>query len=468
MRDNPLKTKQLSIQERKSLMSHDNANIPTCQAIVASSDDLHALLEQASRRLPIAQPKRGRPPTLTRPHLALAILMCLLQGWHSQLQVWREIAGKHVGPFAPLPLSDEAVYKQLARNGVACLQQLFDHVSLWLRQRLIAHEDRSLAPFAREVLALDESTLAQVGRWLPWLREVPTGHSRLLAGRLCCLFDLRRQQWAQVALLPEAKANCKLYAPEIVQQVRKGSLLVFDRGYLSFPLFDQLTGEGIWWLTRYANKVNYQIVHVYYHADGVLDALVQLGSPKGDRAAYTVRLISVRVRGKTCTYLTNVVDPHLLPLDEMVRLYARRWDIEVAFRLLKDHLPANDIWSAKWQVIAVHIWACLILAQLFHGLQIELAAQAGVELFDVSVHLLVRYAVAQMREGRLPFGGDVLSYARRTRIIRPSTRLPYQAPHLSWQEICWPATVLVWHREPHYRQRNCGPMSQRSRKRPPC
>jgi len=448
-------------------MNHHSAKSPVCQAIVPSGNDLQALLCCASRHLPLAQPKRGRPPALTRPHLALGILMCVLQGWHSQLQVWRLLVGNHVGPFAPLPLCDEAVYRQLARNGLSCLQQLFDHISLWLRERLIAHEDRSLAPFAREVLALDESTLAQMGRWLPWLAEVPTGHSALLAGRLCCLFDLRRQQWGHVALLPEAKANCKLYAPQIMQQVRKGSLLVFDRGYLSFPLFDQLTGEGIWWLTRYANKVNYQILHVYYHADGVLDALVQLGSPKGDRAAYTVRLLSVRVRGKTCKYLTNVVDPLLLPLDEMVRLYARRWDIEVAFRLLKDHLPANGIWSAKWNVIAVQIWACLILAQVFHALQIELAAQAGVDLFDVSVHLLVRYAVAQMREGCWPFG-DVLSYARRTGMIRPSTRLVYEAPHLGWQDICWPVTALVWYREPHYRQRNCGPMSHRSRKRPPC
>lgn len=448
-------------------MSHDNANLPPCQAIVPACHDLEHLLSEASHHLAVAQPKRGRPPTLTRPHLALAILMCLLQGWHAQLQVWRLIVGGQVGPFAALWLCDEAVYGQLARNGVACLQQLFDQISLWLRERLIAHEDRSLAPFAREVLALDESTLAQVGRWLPWLRDLPKGHSGLLAGRLCCLFDLRRQQWGHVALLPEAKANCKLYAPQIAQQVRPGSLLVFDRGYLSFPLFDQLTGEGIWWLTRYANKVNYQVLHVYYSADGILDALVQLGSPKGDRAAYTVRLLSVRVRGKTCKYLTNVVDPLLFPLDEIVRLYARRWDIEVAFRLLKDHLPANHIWSAKWNVIAVHIWACLILAQVFHALQIELAAQADVDLFDVSVHLLVRSTIAQMREGRLPFG-EMLSSAQRTGIIRPSTRLRYEAPHLCWQDICWPATVLVWYREPHYRRRNCGPMSQRSRKRPPC
>src|SRR5690349_16926161 len=149
-------------------MSHDSANAPVCQAIVPSRNDLHALLRQAGSHLPVAGPTRGRPPALTRPHLALAILMCLLQGWHAQLQVWRLLVGEQVGPFAPLPLCDEAVYRQLARNGVSCLQQLFDHISLWLRERLIAHEERRLAPFACEVLALDESTLVQVGRWLPW------------------------------------------------------------------------------------------------------------------------------------------------------------------------------------------------------------------------------------------------------------------------------------------------------------
>lgn len=34
-------------------------------------------------------------------------------------------------------------------------------------------------------------------------------------------------------------------------------------------------------------------------------------------------------------YLTNVCDPQMLALGEIAQLYARRWDIEMAFRLRK-------------------------------------------------------------------------------------------------------------------------------------
>ena len=39
--------------------------------------------------------------------------------------------------------------------------------------------------------------------------------------------------------------------------------------------------------------------------------------------------------------------PHVLPLCDVVTLYARRWDIELAFRAIKDHLNLHHVWSAK-------------------------------------------------------------------------------------------------------------------------
>jgi IS4 transposase len=38
------------------------------------------------------------------------------------------------------------------------------------------------------------------------------------------------------------------------------------------------------------------------------------------------------------SYLTNVLDPRQLCLPDIARLYARRWDIELAFLTLKDLL----------------------------------------------------------------------------------------------------------------------------------
>jgi hypothetical protein len=79
-------------------------------------------------------------------------------------------------------------------------------------EQLVELEERGLAPWAAEVLALDESTLDAVGRWLPELRAALPGDPRLLAGRSSALFDVRRQQWVRVELWQEAVANCKQQA----------------------------------------------------------------------------------------------------------------------------------------------------------------------------------------------------------------------------------------------------------------
>src|SRR5207247_6023376 len=71
------------------------------------------------------------------------------------------------------------------------------------------------------------------------------------------------------------------------------------------------------------------------------------------------------------TRRSSDLDPATLPLVDIARLYARRWDIELAFRELKEHLKMRLLWSAKLGVIYQQIWASLILAQLLHAYQVE-------------------------------------------------------------------------------------------------
>jgi IS4 transposase len=99
--------------------------------------------------------------------------------------------------------------------------------------------------------------------------------------------------------------------------------------------------------------VSYQVSHICYQADGVLDAIVYLGTASSNQAQYPVRLIQFWLHGRHYRYLTNVLDPQVLRLSDVVNLYARRWDIELAFRALKDHLNLHHLWSAKWAVVQV-------------------------------------------------------------------------------------------------------------------
>jgi hypothetical protein len=409
-------------------MTHESTARQPTPLPVPQHEQVVACLHESCWALAVSSGRRGRPATVSACHLCLGIVLCGLRGFGAHLGLWRLLCLEQVGPFAPVGVGDQAVYNRVAR-AAGLMESFFRQVSSWMRQQLVGWEDRQLAPFATQVLALDERTLAVVGRWLPELRQVLAGDARLLAGRISALFDVRVHQWVRVDVLAEASANCKQHARETLVGLQAGVLLLFARGYLSFPWFDELTERGLWWISRSANGASFQVRHVLSQGDGVLDAIAWLGTYRADRAKYPVRLVQDYQHGHLRRYLTNVLDPQQLPLAEVARLYARRWALELAFGVLKEHWHLGQLWSAKWAVICVQIWCGLLLAQLFHGLQVHLAAQEGVDPFEVSLDLLGKVVPSLLQQGHrsLALSGAVGSR------VGPH---PAQHPHPGADPLC--------------------------------
>jgi hypothetical protein len=226
---------------------------------------------------------------------------------------------------------------------------------------------------------------------------------------------------------------------------------------VSFPWFDELTERQLWWISRYANHASMQWRHILSQGAGVLDVIVWLGMYRADRARHPVRLVQFYHHGRLHRDLTNVLDPQQLSLADIARLYARRWDSELAFCLLKEHLQVSQLWSAKWEVVQVQIWCALLLAQLVHGLQVHLAAQEGVDPFDVSIDLLVEVVPRLVQRGIAPLP-SLGQRGRELGLIRPSSRIQVQVPLVdpSWITPA-PPEAFRPRETARYAQRKCAP-----------
>lgn len=433
---------------------------------------LESLLLQAMAdpAAPAVVKKRGRPARLSGRLLAAGVLWCMLHGWVSQWDLWRRISCFGVGTLAAVPVCDQAIYNRLHHEGTAVMQQLCAQISHWLWQWLAPYEDCRLAPCATQIVALDESTMDAVNRWLKELRNVSVGDKTLLAGRLAGLFDIRRQQWLRLDWLPDALANCQVQAQEMLAGLQKGALLLFDLGYYNFAWFDSLTHQGFWWVARLRSNGSYTLEHVLVHRDGYMEALVFLGAYRSDRAAYLLRLVRVRYRGQWYSYLSNCLDPLQIRGADIVALYARRWDIELGFRMLKDHLGLRWLWSAKMSVIGTQLWATVLLAQLLHALQVQVAAEMAVEPFDVSLELLWRY-LPEVAQRAVRHRQTVIEVIKEIgvalKLIRPSTRLHRVVPVIDWQDIVLPPADLVWLRPPRYAHKTEGTHAHTHTKKEP-
>jgi hypothetical protein len=333
------------------------------------------------------------------------------------------------------------------------MRKLFEHITVLLAQRLEPYAE-DLVSFAAEVVAVDKLTLDQLLRHLPELRKVAKGDPALLPGQLSGRFDLRRQQWQKVEFAPDARQNEKVLARTMVSGLPKWSLVLFDLGYFAFEFFDWLTEHEYFWVSRLKEKVTYEVVHVFHQQGDVLDALVWLGKYRADRAKHMVRMVQYRHGDKLRRYLTNVVDPKQLPLYRIVELYARRWDIEMAIKLVKRELKLSFLCSADQEVILQQVWAVLILSQIFQALRKEIAGKAGVDVFEVSMTLMIRMLPQFAADGVDPVEAFV-ERGRHGGMIRPARRVKIEAPRIEPDSIIPPPDGLVTERKPRHAHRKC-------------
>ena len=428
---------------------HDTSSAAVSQPDVVQTRALfESLLTQLEPALTPFDPlvdaprRRGRPRDLCWSHLWLALVLATLQGMHSYADVWRLLATRSVGRFAALFLCSPAIVRRLERGGLPPLYALNARMGTLLHERLPLPCACPLAPFATQIVALDETTLDVVHKHLPALRTLPKGAPGLLAGKVAALFDIRTQQWLSIQFRPDVLAHCSVEALSVLSDLAEGTLLLFDLGYFAFVFFDALTDRKLWWVTRLRSNVTYQLAHTHYRHQGTLDALVWLGSKRASQAGHMVRLVRTWDGTHLHSYLTNVLDPRLLPLADVVRRYARRWDIELAFLTLKQYLGLKSLWSGKESLILQQLWVVLLLASLYQHLRLHLAGQMGIDPFELSLPLLLKYLPAMLEDEGGPLSW-LRRYGRPLGLIRPSSRCVLHVPDISEDQLTLPPENLV-------------------------
>ena len=415
-------------------------------------DDLEErLLELAGALAPApVRPGPGRPPILAHAILWTALVVGVLRGCPSQLALWRLITRRMWPGSGPIHVTDQAVYKQLGAAGPSPVARLFQQMTALLVERVTPWQAHQLAPFATAVVAIDETTLDQVPRSLAAFWGLPKGDRRLLPGKLACCFDLRNQLFRHVQLIDDPQQNERVAAAEVIAELPLGALILADLGYFSFRWFDALTERGLWWLSRERRNTSTIPVHTFYRSDQLIDELVWLGAHRSDRAKQLIRRITVVRPTGTCVYDTNVTDPRLASARELVQLYGRRWDIELAFKLVKRELQLSQLWSAKPSVIAHQLWAVLLIAQLLSAVRLEIAHRAAVPIDDVSLTLMVQYLPEYARAHPDDPIGAFVAQGVFLRFIRPASRTRYDVETVPEDQLHDPPPELVTTRPPRY------------------
>lgn len=425
------------------------------------SDKIEAFLRELvqvveSEKSSTTEKPKGRPPILPALVLWSGVIAGVLRGAPSQREIWRLVGVDGLWNYPIYRVSDKAVYARLESGGTHGLERLFELVRDALKERLQPFNQKTIAPFASGVYAIDGSTLDKVRRHLPPLHDVPAEDSQLLAGKMVGVFNIRLQQWQEAIYLPNPNQNDKTVARDLTQQLPAQSLILGDMGFFGYAWFDWMTDNNFYWLSRVREKTSFEVQHTLYEDENLFDGIVWLGKHRADRASHAVRLVTFTLGQTQFRYITNVLDPMVLSVQAIAELYARRWDIELAFKLIKKHLKLHLIWSAKPVIIMQQLWAVLTVSQILHATQMEIAGRAHVDPFDVSLELVVRHVPRMAREGK-DFIRILVENGAYFGFIRPSRRIRPQTPPVDSEKIVPLPPDLILKRTPRYAQRRCNP-----------
>lgn len=141
--------------------------------------------------------------------------------------------------------------------------------------------------------------------------------------------------------------------------IETGAFYVFDRGYLDFARLYRFTLAAAFFVTR--NKENVVLQRRYSHpvdkGTGVrADQTVILGT-YGSACAYPEILRRITyVDPETNNHLDFLTNNFTLPALTIARIYKCRWQIELFFKWIKQHLRIKAFFGTSENAVKTQIW----------------------------------------------------------------------------------------------------------------
>lgn len=152
------------------------------------------------------------------------------------------------------------------------------------------------------------------------------------------------QQWAETYPFPE------------------GSIIAFDRGYNDFSLFGQWHARGVWFVTRMKENTRYDVLeHNPVPSSGRIlsDERIVLTGPRAiDLPLPDFRRVVVwdEDNQREIVLLTNHMD---FAASTIAAIYKDRWQIEIFFKTIKQHLKIKTFVGTSANALKVQIWTAL-------------------------------------------------------------------------------------------------------------
>lgn len=243
--------------------------------------------------------------------------------------------------------------------------QLFEGLFYGLLENVRAVAPAKKFRFKNKLLSLDATVIDLCTSLFDWARFRQTKG----AIKLHLLLD-HDGYLPTYALVSEGRVADVTVAQSL--RLPKGSVVVLDRGYNDYALFERWTREGVYFVTRLKENASYVVTArrpVPVRGPILADELVEFQVFQAGRTVVeTYRRVEVWLADKPqpLVLLTN----HLgFGPGTIAAIYKERWQIELFFKALKQNLKVKTFVGTSANAVHVQIWTALITMLLLKYLQ---------------------------------------------------------------------------------------------------
>ena len=223
------------------------------------------------------------------------------------------------------------------------------------RARVLYADDSFGVELAQTVYALDATTIDLCLALFPWAKF----RKHKGAVKLHTLLDLRGSIPTVVII-----THGKVHEVNILDQLsfEAGAFYVMDRGYLDFARLYKLHLASAFFVTRAKKRFDFQRLYSQPvdRATGVIcDQIVTLVNPV-PRQGYPEKLRRIRyLDAPTNQRLVFLTNNFSLPPLTIAQLYRSRWQVELFFKWIKQHLRIKNFYGTSENALRTQIWIAI-------------------------------------------------------------------------------------------------------------
>ena len=335
-----------------------------------------------------------RERILGLPLMLAAVLTLVWRQVPSARELNRMLARENLLWAKAICVSQQALSQRLLTFPAEIFERVLNELLVTLEQRWHQRKMRPLprsmtyaSQYFERLWIVSASTLEALFRKL---KSLETSNLGKLGGRICAVVDLKTRYPIQTWFDEKPYAHESNFTPNLLELIKPKTLLLLDRGFWNYSLFEQLISAQSDFITRLKSNAKYKSISVLSQSSTHRDTLICLGTGYQGNPILNLRLVEIRHGRSWFRYLTSVLEPNVLPPYVVGDLYSRRWRIEESFLLLKRLLGLSYLWTGSINGVKLQIWA----TWLFYAVLIDLCDEVADELtlpFDsISVEMLFR------------------------------------------------------------------------------